>query len=149
MGKSLLWRVWTSALDVNVCLECKELHGKIYSWVDPVPQEPHPGCRCKLPGLETIAAGKATNDGMNGADFWLVHYGRLPDHYISYSDAEARGWNPGLGNLSETCPGLMVTRGRYRNKNGKLPSAPGRIWYEADINYQEGYRNRHRIVYSK
>lgn len=28
------------------------------------------------------------------------------------------------------------------------PSAPGRVWYEADINYYEGQRNRHRIVWS-
>lgn len=26
-------------------------------------------------------------------------------------------------------------------------SAPGRIWYEADINYYEGRRNKHRILF--
>lgn len=32
--------------------------------------------------------------------------------------------------------------------NGHLPSAPGRIWYEADINYYEGYRGNDRILFS-
>ena len=36
----------------------------------------------------------------------------------------------------------------YKNREGKLPSAPGRVWHEADINYNKGYRNRERILYS-
>jgi hypothetical protein len=36
----------------------------------------------------------------------------------------------------------------YENNDFKLPSAPGRKWYEADINYGGGKRNRQRIVYS-
>ena len=29
----------------------------------------------------------------------------------------------------------MLTMGRYYNTNSHLPDAPGRTWYEADINY--------------
>ena len=36
----------------------------------------------------------------------------------------------------------------YQNREGKLPDAPGRIWYEADINYTGGYRNAIRIFFS-
>ena len=36
----------------------------------------------------------------------------------------------------------------YKNKDGKLPSSNGRIWYEADINYTGGMRNSSRIIYS-
>lgn len=42
----------------------------------------------------------------------------------------------------------MFTRGEYENSNKHLPDALGRIWYEADINYTQGRRNRHRIVWS-
>lgn len=42
----------------------------------------------------------------------------------------------------------MITRGIYKNRNGHLPSAPGRIWYEADINYDGGYRGKERILFS-
>lgn len=38
--------------------------------------------------------------------------------------------------------------GMYYNKNGKLPNALDRVWYEADINYYEGRRNKHRIYFS-
>ena len=36
----------------------------------------------------------------------------------------------------------------YQNSNGHLPDSPDRIWYEADINYYSGKRNKHRILYS-
>ena len=50
-------------------------------------------------------------------------------------------------NLSNVAPGCMVY-GIYYNDDGKLPSASQRIWYEADINYTEGYRNMQRILFS-
>lgn len=42
----------------------------------------------------------------------------------------------------------MMTRGIYQNRNKHLPYKLGRIWYEADINYYEGRRNRHRLLWS-
>ena len=45
-------------------------------------------------------------------------------------------------------PGKMIGGAVYKNKDGKLPQSPGRVWYEADINYGGGKRNRQRIVYS-
>ena len=45
-------------------------------------------------------------------------------------------------------PDKMATMGIYQNKNGHLPDAPGRVWYEADINYYSGRRNAHRLLWS-
>ena len=42
----------------------------------------------------------------------------------------------------------MIAGGVYKNDDGHLPQRSGRIWYEADLNYHEGRRNRHRIVWS-
>lgn len=42
----------------------------------------------------------------------------------------------------------MIMGGVYHNKNGHLPDAPGRVWYEADVNYYDGRRNRHRVLWS-
>ena len=42
----------------------------------------------------------------------------------------------------------MIGGDIYSNRDGKLPSAPGRIWYEADIDYIQGYRNDKRILFS-
>lgn len=36
----------------------------------------------------------------------------------------------------------------YVSINGHLPDSPGRVWYEADINYESGYQNHHRLIYS-
>lgn len=58
------------------------------------------------------------------------------------------GWVPKKGNLDEVAPGKMIFGGVYRNNNGHLPDAPGRIWYEADINYKWGHRNRSRVLFS-
>ena len=50
--------------------------------------------------------------------------------------------------MNQVAPGRMLTRGRYWNDDGHLPESPGRIWYEADINYKWGYRGNDRILYS-
>ncbi|MGQ0516411.1 ribonuclease domain-containing protein, partial [Bacillus sp. D-CC] len=36
----------------------------------------------------------------------------------------------------------------FKNKGNPLLNAPGRVWYEADINYLSGYRGNDRIPYS-
>ena len=45
-------------------------------------------------------------------------------------------------------PNAIIGGDRYYNDDGHLPDAVGRIWYEADINYESGYRNDSRILYS-
>lgn len=45
-------------------------------------------------------------------------------------------------------PGKMVYGGIYYNREGLLPDAPGRIWFEADLNYYNGKRNGHRVLWS-
>lgn len=42
----------------------------------------------------------------------------------------------------------MIGGNIYKNIDHKLPDFPGRVWYEADINYEYGYRNNSRILYS-
>ncbi len=85
---------------------------------------------------------------MNGADWWLKTYGKLPSYYVSAEQARSKGWSPKKGNFDKLFPNKMMKRGEYDNKDGHLPSAPGRIWYEADINYRHGFRGLPRIVYS-
>ena len=57
------------------------------------------------------------------------------------------GWKWGESPV-KYAPGKMATTGEYRNENGHLPQASGRIWYEADINYYSGKRNGHRVLWS-
>ena len=103
--------------------------------------------RCEIEVMKSVIAGFGTKDGINGADWWLKHNGKLPDYYISREDLYALGYKWGKP-PRKYAPGMMVYGGIYENENNHLPSAPGRVWYEADINYYEGQRNRHRIVWS-
>ena len=81
------------------------------------------------------------------ADWWMWNKGVLPDYYIFINDLLALGWRPGKS-PAKYAPDQMLTRGIYRNDNGHLPDAPGRIWFEADLNYYSGKRNGHRVLWS-
>ena len=72
----------------------------------------------------------------------------MPDYYLTPDEAKSLGYNSIKGNLGDVAPEYMLSKGEYENRNGHLPSASGRIWYEADINYNYGYRGIERIVYS-
>ena len=62
--------------------------------------------------------------------------------------ARRAGWVNTEGNLWDILPGKSIGGGGYSNDDGALPDAPGREWFECDIDYDGGYRNSKRIVYS-
>lgn len=107
----------------------------------------HNKCRCKIIAMKAVNAGYATKDGQNGADWYLKYFNQLPNYYIDRLSLMALGWNYG-DKPSKYAPGKMFTNGIYKNKNRHLPDKTGRIWYEADINYTPGKRNKHRILWS-
>ncbi len=143
------WKHWVAQMDEKMCATCESKHGEIYSMNETPPEEPpiHFGCRCKIEIMRAVFAGNATKDGQNGADYWIKHYGALPDYYISEDDLLDLGWNYGKA-PSKFAPGKMATMGEYRNDDGHLPQIVGRSWYEADINYYSGKRNKHRLLWS-
>ena len=57
------------------------------------------------------------------------------------------GWRRGK-KPSSYADGKMLTKGIYDNVDEHLPTAAGRVWYEADINYKSGKRNNQRILWS-
>lgn len=148
-GTSTNWKHWKTIADERRCIVCEMMHGKIYAADEhPKPSPPvHIGCRCAINAMQTVIAGQASKENVNGADWWLKYYGYLPTYYITLNDLFNTGWNQGQS-PARFAPGKMLTRGVYHNKNGHLPDAPGRIWYEADLNYYSGHRNAHRILWS-
>ncbi len=144
------WKNWITMLDPRTCIACLSKHGEIYNYIlteaDKVPPL-HDRCRCKLEELKSIFAGTATKNGMDGADYWLKHFMVLPEYYITKTDIAINGWRWGKSPI-KYAPGKMIGGDIYFNRNGHLPSEPGRIWYECDINYYGGKRNGHRILYS-
>lgn len=144
------WRCWIAVLDLYTCKYCRDTHGKVFAMDEIIYDEPpiHDRCRCTVERLKAIGAGFATRNGKEGADYWLKWHKTIPDYYITKEDAKALGWKAILGNLADVAPDKMIGGDIYQNRNGHLPQAPGRIWYEADINFTDGYRTRHRILYS-
>ncbi|MCX5843357.1 MAG: ribonuclease [Deltaproteobacteria bacterium] len=79
---------------------------------------------------------------------YIKKYNRLPDNFITKKDAGTLGWNPSKGNLWAVAPGKSIGGDVFRNREKKLPVKRGRIWYEADIDYQGGKRGKDRILFS-
>lgn len=79
---------------------------------------------------------------------YIREHGQLPSNFITKSEAKKLGWVATEGNLHEVAPGMSIGGDRFGNREGLLPNKDGRIWYEADINYEGGHRNADRIVYS-
>lgn len=140
---------WKAILDLKTYIECRSRHGQIYQLdevVDPAPPL-HNNCRCDIIPMQSIVAGNATKNNNDGADYWLKYFGKLPEYYVTKEELIRFGWNEGK-KPSKYAPSKMYSKGVYNNSDGHLPDAPGRIWYEADINYYEGRRNRHRVLWS-
>ena len=147
--KSNKWKHWKATLDLKTCYECRTIHGKIYAINEPVSPMPplHWCCRCEITPMNAFHAEDCTKQGVNGAPYLLKNYGLLPEYYITGSELQSLGWKWGKA-PSKYAPGKMAMMGIYRNDNGHLPSAPGRVWYEADINYTDGKRNAQRVLWS-
>ena len=143
------YKIWISVLGPTTCIDCTDNHGRIIALNDPTSTKPplHLRCKCRLVEAEAIEAGCATHNKIDGADYWLKYYGKLPEYYISPEQLGELGWDYG-DRPSQYVSGKMLGGGIYENENRKLPTKPGRVWYEADINYTPGRRNLHRIVWS-
>ncbi len=78
---------------------------------------------------------------------YLITYGRLPDNFITKAEARDLGWTG--GGLEDHAPGCCIGGDKFGNREGLLPSAPGRQYYECDIDtLGRDSRGAKRIVYS-
>jgi guanyl-specific ribonuclease Sa len=79
---------------------------------------------------------------------YIRQFNALPPNYLTKDEAEALGWDNAQGNLWEVTDGMSIGGDFFGNREGLLPKKSGRTYYEADINYNGGYRGAERIVYS-
>ncbi len=79
---------------------------------------------------------------------YVKENGRLPDYYITKSHAREQGWIASKGNLCEVLPGKAIGGDVFTNREKQLPIRKGRTYYEADLNYNCGNRNAHRLIFS-
>ncbi len=148
-GDSKKYKNWQSLYDdMRTCKPCKDNHGKIYEIKEIVKWPAHMFCRCKIIPMRTKEVGTATDRGFDGADAWVMYRQQLPPYYVTKEEARKKGWVPDEGNLADVIPEFSVGGNVYHNKEDRLPRKNGRVWYEADINYIEGYRGHERMLYS-
>ena len=78
---------------------------------------------------------------------YLHTYGHLPENFITKSEARELGWEG--GSVEKYAPDCAIGGDKFGNREGLLPEAPGRQYYECDIDtLGENSRGAKRIVYS-
>ena len=75
-------------------------------------------------------------------------YNELPPNYLTKKEAMSFGWDNTKGNLWQVTDHKSIGGDIFGNREGLLPKAKGRLYYECDINYQGGYRGAERLIYS-
>lgn len=79
---------------------------------------------------------------------YIHQFGHLPSNYITKNEARDLGWESSEGNLDEVAPGMSIGGDVFGNYEGMLPEEDGRTYRECDIDFDGGYRNSKRIIYS-
>ena len=78
---------------------------------------------------------------------YLYTYGRLPDNFITKNEARDLGWEG--GSVEKYAPGCSIGGDKFGNREGILPKASGRQYYECDIDTDgRSSRGAKRIVFS-
>lgn len=84
----------------------------------------------------------------NDVALYIHTFNKLPDNYITKSEASELGWVASEGNLWEVTDQKSIGGDKFGNREGNLPDKANRQYYEADIDYEGNYRGPKRIVYS-
>lgn len=78
---------------------------------------------------------------------YLQTYGKLPDNFITKDEARKLGWEG--GSVEDYAPGYAIGGDKFGNREGLLPEAEGRRYYECDIDTDgRDSRGARRLVYS-
>ncbi|MDO4805818.1 MAG: ribonuclease domain-containing protein [Coriobacteriales bacterium] len=100
-------------------------------------------------GIEVLVDEDGEYTSKDEVALYIHTYAHLPSNYITKREAENAGWKKKGLTLAQACPGKSIGGDRFSNREGRLPKASGRTWYECDIDYDGGRsRNSKRILYS-
>lgn len=78
---------------------------------------------------------------------YIKKYGHLPSNYVTKKEARRAGWSG--GSLDDYFPGCSIGGDVFQNREGKLPEASGRMYYECDVDSAgRDSRGARRIIYS-
>jgi len=79
---------------------------------------------------------------------YIKTYEKLPNNYITKAEANKLGWDSDKGNLWDISDKKSIGGDRFYNREGLLPKDDNIQYFECDIDYEGGFRNSKRIVYS-
>ena len=107
----------------------------------------------------TVASSDATQDTTHPIDkggyyyscddvaLYIRTYGELPGNFITKDEARDLGWEG--GSVERFLDGAAIGGDVFKNREGSLPKADGRIYYECDIDTNGAdSRGAKRIVFS-
>lgn len=77
---------------------------------------------------------------------YLHLYKELPPNYLTKSEARDLGWDSSKGNLWDVTDKGVIGGDKFSNREGNIPKGN---YFEADVNYEGGYRGAERLVYTK
>lgn len=116
----------------------------------PEPEEEEPAQPEQTPPEAAEPAAideEGTYNSAEDVSLYLYTYDHLPDNYITKSEARDLGWTG--GSVEQVAPGCAIGGDRFGNREGVLPAAQGRSYYECDIDtIGETSRGAKRLVYS-
>ena len=111
------------------------------------------GCSFKIT-QETAISEKITLSedefytSKDNVSLFIHTYNKLPSNFIKKKDAINLGWINSEGNLWDITDNMSIGGDSFGNRENLLPYKKDRKWYECDIEYNGGYRNSERIVFS-
>ena len=111
------------------------------------------GCSFKIT-QETAISEKITLSedefytSKDNVSLFIHTYNKLPSNFIKKKDAINLGWINSEGNLWDITDNMSIGGDSFGNRENLLPNKKNRKWYECDIEYNGGYRNSERIVFS-
>lgn len=105
----------------------------------------------QAPSSETETEPAIAEDGWyysaEDVALYLHTYGYLPSNYITKAEARDLGWTGGT--VENYAAGYAIGGDKFGNREGLLPKAEGRQYYECDIDTNgRGSRGARRIVFS-
>lgn len=154
------WAWWIGAIGLLICLAgCQAVPSKdstqapnpsmsapeIASPVTPAaPDQSHPGS-----GTVEVTVNRGQSYSTRDEVAAYIHqYHVLPPNYITKQEAQKLGWDNTKGNLWQVTDHKSIGGDVFSNREGLLPKASGRQYFECDVDYYGGYRGAKRIVYS-
>ncbi|NLV57363.1 MAG: hypothetical protein GXY67_01185 [Clostridiales bacterium] len=100
-----------------------------------------------LSASQTLQVDGAYTSKEEVASF-IHQFGTLPYNYLTKEEARDLGWTNKKDNLGQVAPGYAIGGNSFGNREGQLPDAKNRLWWECDVNVIDGKRSRERLVFS-